>query len=71
MPTKNAIRVQRFKTLKGNKTYKEKYEVLRFKYGIKAVESNKMKFWAVDRILDYLNENNIKPLKDLKEADRL
>lgn len=71
MTTKNAIRVQRHRLLKGNQTHIEKYSVLRNKYGLGSRLANKMKFWSPERILDYLNINKIYPLSDLKEADRL
>lgn len=71
MTSKNAIRVQRHRLLKGNQTHKEKYAVLRSKYGIDSRLANKMKFWSPERIIDYLNEHNIYPLSNLKEADRL
>lgn len=74
MVTKNALRVERFRQLRGNLNYKEKYEILRKKYGINSVLANKMKFWSPDRIIDYLYDNDIKPLKTFKpkkEADRL
>ena len=70
-PTKNALRVQKHRTLKGNTTHKEKYKVLRDKYGIGSVLANKLKFWSPERIIDYLNDNEIYPLSNLKEADRL
>ena len=70
-PTKNALRVQKHKTLKGNQTHIEKYRVLRNKYGLGSVLANKMKFWSPERIIDYLNDNEIYPLSNLKEADRL
>jgi len=71
MSTKNALRVQKHRLLKGNETLKEKYMILRHKYGISSVLANAMKFWSVDKILDYISEHNIKPLKSLKEVDRL
>ena len=71
MSSKNAIRVQRHRLLKGNQTHIEKYTVLRTKYGVDSRLANKMKFWSVDRILNELERLNIRPLKSLKEADRL
>lgn len=71
MTTKNALRVMKFRRAGGYVTDKEKYHILREKYGIKSVKANTMKFWSVDRILDYLRDNNIKPVKTLKEVDRL
>ena len=74
MPSKNTERVDRFRQLKGNLNYKEKYDVLRKKYNIPSVEANKMKFWSVTNIIDHLYENNIKPVKSFrpeKEAARL
>jgi len=71
MATKNAIRVDRHRKLKGNDTQKEKYHKLRSKYDIDSLQANKMKCWSTDRILDYLAEHKIAPLKTLKEADRL
>ena len=74
MVTKNALRVERYRQLRGNLNYKEKYDMLRNKYGIKSVLANKMKFWSTDRIITYLYSNDIKPLdtyRPKKEADRL
>lgn len=74
MATKNAMRVVRFRHKKGNLTYKEKYDMLRKKYGLESVLANKLKFWSTDNIIDYLYDNNIKPLQTYrpeKEADRL
>ena len=74
MTSKNTERVDRFRQLRGNLNYKEKYDVLRKKYDIPSVEANKMKFWSTDRIIDYLYNNDIKPLKSFrpeKEAARL
>jgi len=74
MTTKNAIRVVRFRQLKGNLNYREKYTILRKKYNIGSILANKMKFWSPERIIDYLYDNDIKPVKTFKpkkEADRL
>ena len=71
MATKNALRVMKFRRAGGYIAIKEKYYILRHKYDIKSVKANEMKFWSVDRILDYLIDNNIKPVKTLKEVDRL
>ena len=74
MSSKNAIRVERFRQLRGNLNYKEKYTVLREKYKINSVLANKMKFWSTERIIDYLYTNDIKPVKTFRpkrEADRL
>lgn len=74
MVTKNAIRVERFRQLRGNLNYKEKYTVLRDKYKINSVLANKMKFWSIERIIDDLYAKDIKPVKTYrpeKEADRL
>ena len=71
MTTKNALRVKKHRLLKGNETLKDKYMILRHKYGIPSVLANTMKFWSVDNILNYISEHDIKPLKSLKEVDRL
>ena len=56
MSTKNAIRVQRFRELRGNKKLKELYHLIRNVYNINSVQANKMKFWSADRIVKYLIE---------------
>ena len=71
MTSKNALRVMKFRKLGGYVTDKEKYHILRNKYNIKSDEANKMKFWSVDRIIKHLRDNNIMPVKTLKEVDRL
>ena len=74
MVTKNAIRVVRFRQNGGNLNYKEKYRILRDKYGLDCKLANKLKFWSPDRINDYLRDNDIRPLQTYrpkKEADRL
>ena len=76
MKTKNHLRVDKHRKLHGAENYKEKYKVLTFKYGIGSSQANKMKFWSVDRITEYLYTNSIHPTKEYlmsieKEADRL
>lgn len=71
MTTKNSLRVAKHRHLIGNETQKEKYRKLRDKFGIESTQANTMKFWSVERILDYLQTNKIYPLKTLKEVDRL
>ena len=71
MSTKNALRVTKYNKKGGYKTKQEKYRILRDKYGIDSGQANNMKFWSVDRIIDYLAVHNIKPKKSLKEVDRL
>lgn len=75
MKSKNALRVAKFRKSKGNGFQKNKYHKLRSKYGIDVSQANKMKFWSVDRIKQYLKDNNIKPteeyLNSLEEADKL
>lgn len=71
MTSKNVLRVQKFRDLKGNITFKEKYNILRKKYEISSKQSNIMKFWSVERILKYFSDNDIKPSKKLKAVDRL
>ena len=54
MSSKNAIRVQRFRELRGNATLKEKYKLIRSMFNISSVQANKMKFWSSDKIINYL-----------------
>ena len=60
--SKNSIRVSRFNKTKGYELQKKKYHILRKKYGIGSVRANNMKYWGRERILDYLQCNNIRPI---------
>ena len=75
MKTKNHLRVDKFRKLGGNTNYSEKYHALRSKYDIEPKQANIMKYWSVNKIKIYLEENKIFPTEDyltsLKEADRL
>lgn len=75
MASKNAIRVNRFRKIKGHDILRNKYHRLRFKYNISVIQSNIMKFWSVDKIRIYIEENNLKPTKEyinsLKGIDKI
>ncbi len=73
--TKNHMRVDKYRQLKGLNKFREKYHILTFKYDIAPRQADKMKHWSVDRIIEYIDEHNLqfteKFINSMRDVDRL